>query len=185
MNILILVGSLSEKSVNKSLAMAASALSPEGVQVTIADLSGIPFLNADLEVDGSGPKAVMTLRSQVKDADGLILVSPEYNRFISGILKNTLDWLSAEYHIDGKPLISKPVAIMTASTGGFGGVRAAQQLQTLSVILEMQIFARDMINVSKAHEKFDKETNKLVDEELQNRLQKFMVTYVDWINSLR
>lgn len=185
MKIVALVGSLGKESINKYLAQSAASYAPDGVEVVIADLSEIPFMNTDLESGGGGPEPVMRLRDQVRSADALLLVSPEYNHSITAVMKNTLEWLSRDYEADGgRPLAGKPAGIMTSSSGGFGGVRAAQQLQTLSAVLKMHLYVDAMVHVSKAFNVFDKETGKVSDENLIEKIKDFMSGYTNWVSSL-
>lgn len=85
----------------------------------------LPLFDGDLEVDGL-PNAVQKLAQQVSSADAIIVVTPEYNKGISGVLKNALDWIS---RADGKPLAGKPTAIMSAAAGRSGGERSQEMLR--------------------------------------------------------
>ncbi|MGN2636644.1 NAD(P)H-dependent oxidoreductase [Nocardia takedensis] len=112
--ILALVGSLRAASINRKLAEAAVQTVPEGVEVTIYDgLAEIPFYNEDLDVPGSVPAAAQALRDAVAAADGLLLVTPEYNGTTSAVLKNAIDWTSRPYGAGA--LKERPVAVLSAS----------------------------------------------------------------------
>jgi chromate reductase len=118
LNVLAICGSLRQKSANKGLLRYAAANLPEGMQLTMADLSDMPFYNADIS---DKPAAVQRLLGQLAAADALLLACPEYNYSIAPALKNALDWASRE---PGNALLAgKPAAIMGAG-GGMGTSRA-------------------------------------------------------------
>ncbi|MEV6387344.1 NAD(P)H-dependent oxidoreductase [Nocardia xishanensis] len=114
--ILALVGSLRAASINRRLAEAAVQTAPEGVEVTIYEgLADIPFYNEDIDVPGAVPAAAQRLRDAVAEADGVLLVTPEYNGTLSAVLKNAIDWASRPYGVGA--LEDKAVAIVSASIG--------------------------------------------------------------------
>ncbi|WP_040837080.1 NAD(P)H-dependent oxidoreductase [Nocardia brevicatena] len=112
--ILALVGSLRAASVNRRLAETAVWTAPEGVEVVIYDgLADIPFYNEDTDVPGAVPAPAEALRQAVAAADGLLLVTPEYNGTLPGVLKNAVDWLSRPFGAGA--IKDKPVAVVSAS----------------------------------------------------------------------
>lgn len=112
--ILALVGSLRAASVNRQLAETAVRTAPEGVEVVIYDgLADIPFYNEDTDVPDAVPATAEALRQAVAAADGLLLVTPEYNGTLPGVLKNAVDWLSRPYGAGA--IKAKPVAVVSAS----------------------------------------------------------------------
>ncbi|MFC9997824.1 NAD(P)H-dependent oxidoreductase [Nocardia sp. NPDC127526] len=112
--LLALVGSLRAASINRRLAEAAATTAPEGVAVEIYDgLADIPFYNEDLDVAGEVPPAAQALREAVAAADGLLLVTPEYNGTLPAVLKNAIDWASRPYAAGA--IKGKPVAVVSAS----------------------------------------------------------------------
>ncbi|WP_406280968.1 NAD(P)H-dependent oxidoreductase [Nocardia sp. NBC_00881] len=112
--ILALVGSLRAASVNRRLAEAAVQTAPEGVEVTIYEgLGDIPFYNEDIDVPGSVPAAAQALRDAVAAADGLLVVTPEYNGTLSAVLKNAIDWASRPYGAGA--ITGKSSAVVSAS----------------------------------------------------------------------
>ncbi|WP_433732780.1 NAD(P)H-dependent oxidoreductase [Nocardia sp. CA-129566] len=112
--ILTLVGSLRAASINRQLAEAAVQTAPEGVEIAIYEgLADIPFYNEDLDVPGSVPTAAQALRDAVGAADGLLLVTPEYNGSIPAVLKNAIDWASRPYGVGA--LQDRPVAVVSGS----------------------------------------------------------------------
>jgi len=110
---------------NRGLLRAAADLAPIDVNVEILDLTALPLFNQDLERAGL-PATVANLRERVRDADGLLLATPEYNHTIPGVMGNTIDWLSRR--TPTSPLRDKPIAIMGAARGG-GSVRAQAALR--------------------------------------------------------
>ncbi|MBH0781646.1 NAD(P)H-dependent oxidoreductase [Nocardia bovistercoris] len=112
--ILALVGSLRAESINRKLAEAAVQTARDGVEVTLYEgLGDIPFYNEDLDVPGAVPAAAQALRDAVAAADGLLLVTPEYNGTTTAVLKNAIDWTSRPYGAGA--LRDLPVAVLSAS----------------------------------------------------------------------
>ena len=125
LDIVAVAGSLRAGSFNRGLLRAAAELSPADVGVEILDLSSLPLYNQDLETTGLPPAAV-SLRERVRDADALLIATPEYNHTIPGVMGNTIDWLSRR--LPTSPLRDKPIAVMGAARGG-GSVRAQAALR--------------------------------------------------------
>ena len=120
--VLVLVGSLRAKSVNRQLAELAAGSAPDGVLVTVyPDLGDLPFYNEDLDIEPA-PAPVAALRAAAAAADAALVVTPEYNGTIPGVLKNAIDWLSRPFG-DGA-LKGKPIAVIGAAMGRYGGVWA-------------------------------------------------------------
>ncbi|WP_054814553.1 NAD(P)H-dependent oxidoreductase [Nocardia arizonensis] len=112
--ILVLVGSLRAASINRKLAEAAVEAAPEGARISIYEgLGEIPFYNEDLDVPGAVPAAAEALRDAIAAADGLLLVTPEYNGTTTAVLKNAIDWASRPYGAGA--LGGRPVAVLSAS----------------------------------------------------------------------
>jgi NAD(P)H-dependent FMN reductase len=120
--VLILLGSLRAASINRQLAELAAESAPEGVGVTIYEgLGELPFYNEDVDTDAA-PAAVVALRAAAADADAALVVTPEYNGSIPGVLKNAIDWLSRPF--GNGALKDKPLAVIGAALGRYGGVWA-------------------------------------------------------------
>ncbi|MGI9123463.1 MAG: NAD(P)H-dependent oxidoreductase [Mycobacterium sp.] len=120
--ILALVGSLRAASVNRQLAEAAAETAPEGVVVTVYDgLGDLPFYNEDIDTDDP-PAPVAALRAAAAEADAALVITPEYNGTIPGVLKNAIDWLSRPF--GNSALKGKPLAVIGTSAGRYGGVWA-------------------------------------------------------------
>ena len=120
--VLVLVGSLRAQSVNRQLAELATANAPDGVELRLFDRLGeLPFYNEDIDVDPA-PESVVALRTAAAEADAALVVTPEYNGSIPGVLKNAIDWLSRPY--GNGALNGKPAAVIGAALGQYGGVWA-------------------------------------------------------------
>jgi chromate reductase len=124
--VIAIAGSLRAESRSRFVAQAAIGLAPEGVEVEVFELADVPLYNSDLEADG-GPPAVRSLKAAVSQADGLLLVAPDYNHGMSGVLKNAIDWLSRPAY--GSPLAGKPVALIGLAHSDTGGALALSQLK--------------------------------------------------------
>ena len=172
--LLALSGSLRAASFNTALARAAQQLAPEGVQIEVATLHGIPLYDGDVEAQDGVPPAVLALKAQILAADGLILSTPEYNNGVPGVFKNGIDWLS---RADLKTVFGGlPVALMGASPGGFGTLSSqAAWLPTLKG-LGTQIYGGGSMLVSRAGGAFDAE-GRLVDENARQMLVRFLAGF--------
>jgi chromate reductase len=169
MRILAIAGSLREGSHNAALARAAADLVPEGVEVELwHGLADVPPYDQDLdEGDADAPAAVRDLREQIEAADALLLVTPEYNGSIPGVLKNAIDWSSALHR--GSSFRDKTVAVAGASTGQFGALWAQMELRKVLGICGARVIEGEL-PVAKAHERFDA-AGRLVDESVRERLR--------------
>jgi NAD(P)H-dependent FMN reductase len=120
--VLVLVGSLRAASINRQLAELAIETAPEGVSLQLFDRLGeLPFYNEDLDNDSVG-EPVVALRAAAAEADAALVVTPEYNGSIPGVLKNAIDWLSRPF--GASALKDKPLAVIGAALGRYGGVWA-------------------------------------------------------------
>ena len=158
-DVLALVGSLRAASLNRLLVDAAVDLAPSAMAIEAhPSLRAIPPYDEDLDTS-SPPAAVTDLRSRIAAADGLLLATPEYNFSIPGVLKNALDWASS-----ARPsvLAGKPVAVMGASVGLFGTVRAQRHLREVLFETESLVVGKPEVMVARAHTRFD-EDGRLVD----------------------
>jgi chromate reductase, NAD(P)H dehydrogenase (quinone) len=172
-------GSLRSGSYNKALLRSALDLLPQGVCLETFDLEGIPLFNQDLEMDL--PKTVMAFKQKIREADGLLIATPEYNYSIPGVLKNAIDWASRPYGdnvFDGKP-----VAIMGASIGLLGTGRAQYHLRQTFVFLNMLPLNRPEVMIPFAQDKFDPE-GRLKDEKTREKIKGLVEGLVAWVKRL-
>jgi NAD(P)H-dependent FMN reductase len=124
--VLVLLGSLRAASINRQLAELAVEAAPDGVSLQLFDRLGeLPFYNEDIDLDpeqGGVPEPVVALRAAAAEADAALVVTPEYNGSIPGVLKNAIDWLSRPF--GNSALKDKPLAVVGAAHGRYGGVWA-------------------------------------------------------------
>jgi chromate reductase, NAD(P)H dehydrogenase (quinone) len=154
-------GSLRAAAWSAALLTEIAALSDAHARITTFPLHDIPLYNADLEpAHGQAPASVLEFRQAIAAADGLVIVAPEYNYGMSGVLKNALDWASRPAY--KSVLAGKPVLIVSNSPGVLGGVRAQQQLrQTLNATLSRVVIGPD---IAVAHVASKLSDGKLTDE---------------------
>ena len=180
--ILILSGSLRTGSFNTALARAAQSTVPEGTQVTVATLHGVPLYDGDLEAREGIPAAVLALKEQVLAADGLLLSTPEYNTGVPGVFKNGIDWLS---RADLKAVFhGRPVGLMGASPGGFGTVLSQAAWLTTLKSLGTSVYSGGGLLVSRAPTVFDAQ-GQLTDERTRQMLTEFMAGFTAFVRQQR
>ncbi len=173
-----IAGSLREKSANKGLLRAALANLPAGVEMVLADLSDIPFYNADMP---EKPAAVKRVLDQIANADALVLACPEYNYSIAPALKNILDWASREP--DNVLLSGKAVALMGAG-GGMGTSRSQYHLRQVCVFLNLHPLNRPEVFSNAFSDSFDANGN-LVDKKLTQLIADQMQALAAWSKQLK
>ena len=151
-----LVGSLRKDSVNAAIARALPDLAPEYVEVkALGSIGDFPHYNQDVQEQEGFPQAVTEMANAIQESDGLIIVTPEYNYSVPGVLKNALDWLS---RVDPQPLAKKPVVIQTASPGAVGGARAQYHLRQILVFFDAYVLNKPEAMVGQAFSKIENGT---------------------------
>lgn len=178
--VLAFAGSLRRGSFNKALIRCAVEVAPKSVAIEVFDLEGIPLYNQDLEAMPS--QRVIDFKEKIKKADALLIASPEYNYSISGVLKNALDWASRPKA--DNPLQGKPVAIMSASTGRFGGARAQYHLRQCFIFLDMHPINNPQVMLSDAANNVDAD-GRLINEQTRELILKLVETLASWIMRLK
>lgn len=178
--VLGIAGSLRKGSYNAAALRAAKELAPAGVSIEIFDIAPIPLYNEDVKQQGF-PPPVADLRKRVKEADGLLLVTPEYNYSMSGVLKNTIDWVSRPPE---QPFDGKPIAIMGASPGALGTARSQYHARQMFIFLNAYILNRPEVMISQAQNKFDAE-GKLTDQPTRDILAQLLTSFREWILRLK
>ena len=160
-NVLAICGSLRKGSFNRMLMNNSIALAPEGMSITEAPpYATIPIYNFDDQQATGFPPACEALAAAIRAADGLLIVSPEYNWSIPGGLKNAIDWLSRYKEV---PFVGKPLAIQSAAGGLLGGSRMQYHLRQSFTPLDVHLFGRPEVIIAFAAQKFD-EQGKLKDQ---------------------
>ena len=180
MNVIGISGSLRKGSFNTAALRAAQGLAPEGMTIERAEIGDLPLYNDDVRAAGFPPPAER-LRAQIAAADAVLLVTPEYNYSISGVLKNAIDWASRP---PSQPFEAKPVAIMGASPGLFGSARAQYHLRQMLIFLNAMPVNRPEVMIGQAQNKFDADGN-LTDEPTREFIRKLLVALRDWTERLQ
>jgi chromate reductase, NAD(P)H dehydrogenase (quinone) len=161
-NVLVICGSLRKASYNAALARALPKLAPPALKLGPApSLDTIPHYNHDVQQDQGFPTSVTVLADIIRGSDALIIVSPEYNWSIPGVLKNAIDWVS---RLPNQPFAGKPVALQSCATGPLGGSRMQYHLRQSLTSIDALLFGRPEIFVSFAAQKFDDKTLELKDQ---------------------
>lgn len=174
--ILGLSGSLRRASLNAGLLRAASDCAPGSVEIQIGSIRDVPLYDADMELESGLPAAVQTLQEQLAAADGLLLVTPEYNNGIPGVFKNAIDWMSRGQGL--KLFVGKPVAVIGVSPGGFGTILAQNHWMPVLRTLRMRPWVEGRLMVSRATPLFDNDGN-LADAKTREQLAAFVAGYID------
>lgn len=172
-----LAGSLRQGSYNRALLRAAAELASPGLHVTVHEIGGLPFYNADLD-SATGPAAVAELRRAVQASDGLLIAMPEYNYGVPGVLKNAIDWLSRPPRASA--LDGKVAAILGAATGFGGTARGQLQLRQSFVFTNTLVLQQPEVFVAHAKEKFD-ESGNLADPKTLEILRIFLQRFQELI----
>jgi len=178
MKVLGICGSLRRQSTNLGLLKYARENAPQGMEVKLADLTEVPFFNADLT---DVPTSVQRLLDDVEQADALLLACPEYNYSMAPALKNALDWISRapENHL----LAGKPASIV-GSGGGMGSARAQYHLRQVCVFLDIRLLNKPEVFSNAFNGNFDKEGN-LADEKIQQLVVEQLIALQSWTQLLR
>lgn len=167
-------GSLRKASYNTALLHAAVDLMPPGMTLEVFDLLPLPMFNQDCEEPL--PEAVVVFRDRIAQADALLIATPEYNSSITGALKNALDWASRSPQ---PPLQGKPAAIMGASTGNFGTLRAQLHLRQILTHVGALPLGKPEVLVARAEQAFNAD-RKLVDASARGFLRDLLVALAKW-----
>jgi len=173
-------GSLRRGSYNRALLRAAIEVAPPQLRIEVRELDAVPLYNADVEAAGV-PPGVEELRAAVRQADALLIATPEYNHGVPGVLKNAIDWLSRPPR--GSALNGKVAAIMGASPGMTGTARSQSQLRQAFVFTNTYALLQPEVLVARAHEKFDAD-GRLVDQATRDFLGTFLQQFAEFIGRL-
>jgi chromate reductase len=178
MKIVGISGSLRRHSFNSGLLRAAGGMMPSGAMLEIANIAGIPLYDGDVEHEVGIPPAVTALKEAIMRADGLLLVTPEYNNSIPGVFKNAIDWASRPPADIPRVFRGRHVALIGASPGGFGTILAQSAWLPVVRTLGMELWTGGRLMVTGAGKAFDGEGN-LVDEAVRERLAKYLASFVE------
>lgn len=172
-------GSLRRGSHNSALLRAATALMPEGATLEVATIRGIPLYDADIEAQGI-PAAVAQLKEAVVAADGVLLVTPEYNNSIPGVFKNTIDWLSRPSADARRVFGGRRFALIGASPGAWGTTLSQSAWLPVLRTLGVQLWTGGRLMVARAGNVFD-ESGALKDAAIEDQLKQFLAGYVTFL----
>jgi chromate reductase, NAD(P)H dehydrogenase (quinone) len=183
LNVLVICGSLRKRSYNAALVRALPPLAPPDMKLIDAPpYDTIPLYNHDIQEASGFPAPVEDLAAAIRKADGLLIVSPEYNWSMPGPLKNAIDWLS---RMKDQPFKDKPVAIQSASQGPLGGARMQYHLRMSMTYLNAFMFGTPEIFVGMAQNKFDKESLALTDQPTKDIIKQQLAAFAKFIVRVR
>ena len=176
--IAVLVGSLRKESFNRKMAKALIALAPESLKLEIIEIGGLPLYNQDL--DDNPPAAWTEFRERLMKFDGVLFVTPEYNRSVPGVLKNAIDVGSRPY---GKSVWDgKPGAVMSVSPGAIGGFGANHHLRQSLVFLNVPTMQQPEAYIGNAANLFD-ESGNLANDSIREFAAKYMHAFAAWVET--
>jgi NAD(P)H-dependent FMN reductase len=177
-------GSLRQGSFNSALLRAAVALAPAGAQLSVGSIRDIPLYDGDVETAEGIPAAVTILKEAIAAADGLLIVTPEYNNSIPGVFKNAIDWLSRPPADIKRVFGGKPVALMGASPGGFGTILSQNAWLPVLRTLGAEMWSEGRMMVSRAQSAFNPDGT-LSDPKSEEQLRKFIQNFAAFAQSRR
>ena len=178
-DIAVVVGSLRRESFNRKTARALAELAPENVALEIVEIGGLPLYDEDLDKDPPEPWRVF--RERIARADGVLFVTPEYNRSIPGVLKNAIDVGSRPY---GKSAWSKkPGAVISVTPGRLGAFGANHHLRQSCVFLDIPLMQQPEAYVSGAGNLFD-DDGALTEDSTRKLLKRFVDAYAEWVEKI-
>jgi len=172
-------GSLRRGSYNSALLRAATRLMPPESTLEVASIRGVPLYDGDVEAQGI-PAAVTQLKEAIVKADGVLLVTPEYNNSIPGVFKNAIDWLSRPASDIKRVFGGKPFAIIGTSPGPFGTVLSQNAWLSVLRTLGTQTWFGGRLAVARAANVFD-ESGAIKDPALEEQLKQFLAGYVGFL----
>ncbi len=178
-NVICICGSLRKGSYNAALARTLPSLAPAGMAITPAPAwDKFPIYNADIQTSSGFPADVTAWADAIRSADGVIIVSPEYNWSIPGGLKNAIDWVS---RLKDVPFTNKPVALQSCSGGLLGGARMQYHLRMALTTLDAFMFGKPEVFVDFSAKKFDEKTLALTDQPTIDMVKQQLAAFAKFI----
>ena len=178
--IAIIVGSLREGSLNRKMARSICAIRDDNLDCSMVEIGDLPLYNQDL--DNNPPEQWVRFRDQVRPADGVLFVSPEYNRGVPGVLKNAIDVGSRPY---GQSVFDKkPAAIVTASPGSIGGFGANHQVRQSCVFLNMPVMQQPEAYLGHVSDDSFDANGQLKDGPLKELVTSLAHAFHDWVDMI-
>lgn len=182
MKIIGLSGSLRAKSFNSALLRVAAGFAPAGVTIEIETIKGIPLYDGDVEGASGIPSMVAALKDKIAAADGLLLVTPEYNNSIPGVFKNAIDWLSRPASDIPRVFGGKPVGMMGASPGRFGTLLSQTAWLPVLKTLGARPWFGQSLYIGGANKLFDP-AGALIDDESRKRVQSYVQAFCEFVSA--
>jgi len=183
LHVVTLLGSLRKGSFNAMVARTLPKIAPEGMTVApLPTIGDIPLYDADIQQEEGFPQSVETIAEQIRNADGVVIVTPEYNYSVPGGLKNAIDWLS---RLPAQPLAGKPVLIQTSSMGAIGGARCQYHLRQILVFLEAMVMNKPEFMGGVIQNKVDPQTGEVIDQSTLDHLTGQLTAFGDYIKKVR
>lgn len=179
-----IAGSLRAGSLNAALLRAAVELAPEGVEIIAESIRDVPLYDGDLEAAEGIPVAVTRLKEAVIAADGLLLVTPEYNNGVPGVFKNAIDWMSRPGTDIAKVFGGRPTGLIGASPGGFGTILSQNAWLPILRTLGCNLWTGNRLMVSRAGAAFD-DTGKLVNADTAALLARYLAGFAAYCEQMR
>lgn len=173
-------GSLRKGSYNKLLLAALVKLAPSNIRIDTLDLSEIPLFNMDRE--RNPPEAVTRMRETIRNADGLIIVSPEHNGIIPAVTKTVIEWASRPP--EDSVLEGKPAAVLGGSPGYFGTAKAQLVIRQIATAEGVYFLQEPEVRVARVHTKFNQK-GELIDDELGQTLVEFLDALASWTRKIK
>jgi chromate reductase len=180
MNIIGIAGSLRSGSFNAALLRAAVEECPAGSTIGIESIRGIPLYDGDVETAQGIPARAAELKERIALADGLLLVTPEYNNSMPGAFKNAIDWLTRPPADIGRVFKNRPVGLIGASPGAYGTIQAQSAWLPVFRTLGMRPWFGQLMYVGNAAKVFDA-SGKLVDEAMRTRLRNYVRGFTEFV----
>ncbi|NYU10166.1 hypothetical protein A8O28_14025 [Enterobacteriaceae bacterium CCUG 67584] len=183
LNVVTLLGSLRKGSFNGMVARTLPKLAPEGMAISaLPSIGDIPLYDADIQQEEGFPAAVEALAEQIRQADGVVIVTPEYNYSVPGGLKNAIDWLS---RLPEQPLAGKPVLIQTSSMGAIGGARCQYHLRQILVFLDAMVMNKPEFMGGVIQNKVDPQTGEVIDQSTLDHLSGQLSAFRKYIQRVK
>ncbi|EGI8468121.1 NAD(P)H-dependent oxidoreductase [Salmonella enterica] len=184
LNVVTLLGSLRKGSFNGMVARTLPKVAPAGMTVSppLPSIGDIPLYDADIQQEEGFPASVEALAEQIRNADGVVIVTPEYNYSVPGGLKNAIDWLS---RLPEQPLAGKPVLIQTSSMGAIGGARCQYHLRQILVFLDAMVMNKPEFMGGVIQNKVDPQTGEVVDQGTLDHLTGQLTAFGEYIQRVK
>lgn len=183
LKIVTLLGSLRQGSFNAMVARTLPRIAPAGMSIdALPSIKDIPLYDADMQQEEGFPATVEAIAEQIRAADGVVIVTPEYNYSVPGGLKNAIDWLS---RLPEQPLAGKPVLIQTSSMGAIGGARCQYHLRQILVFLDAMVMNKPEFMGGVIQNKVDAQTGEVVDQSTLDHLTGQLTAFGDYIQRVK